>query len=268
MSDENLAQKSLAYLPEDIVVCQEAVKRPPNCAVNYLKLAKFLGNQGKFLAAIRGSQQAVAIALYFSEAYLYLGQLFQQTKDFEQAIAAYLEVLGIQPDYLTAYAQLAQILRHMGRLQDAQLCDRYKLSVDLVHEFYPNPRPWTIFSEANHCPAEITASQIYPPIKIQLYPPKSVENQVDKCFKITSFAYLPAEVAIVHRHRFANAQNGRAWADYYTVAFLTSRNQLIFAYSCGSSPIIAASQKLPPPLQIPGTVAFLSVRWGSTYFHS
>ncbi|MBD2547086.1 MULTISPECIES: hypothetical protein [Planktothricoides] len=152
-------------------------------------------------------------------------------------------------------------------MQDAQLCDRYKLSVDLVHEFYPNPRPWTIFSEANHCPAEITASQIYPPIKIQLYPPKSVENQVDKCFKITSFAYLPAEVAIVHRHRFANAQNGRAWADYYTVAFLTSSNQLIFAYSCGSSPIIAASQKLPPPLQIPGTVAFLSVRWGSTYFH-
>jgi len=59
------------------------------------------------LAAIGGIQQAVAIAPYFSEAYLYLGQLFQETKDFEQAIAAYLEVLGIQPDYLAAYAQLA-----------------------------------------------------------------------------------------------------------------------------------------------------------------
>ncbi len=37
MSDENLAQKSLAYLPYDIGVCQEAVKPLQNGAVNYLK---------------------------------------------------------------------------------------------------------------------------------------------------------------------------------------------------------------------------------------
>ena len=266
MSNDNLANKSLEILPE-VARCQSAVKLQPNCAANYLNLAKSLGAQGKILAAIRASQQAVMIDPYVLEAYFNLGQFFKQNEEFNQAIAAYLEVLGIQPDYLAAYSQLAQILRQIGRWQDALLCDRYKLPVYLVKQFYPNPRPWSMLFDSNNCREEVRGWQIYPPTTIQLSPPKNLEDiasarlreRICQTFKMTSFEYLPAEVAI--------SQNGRAWADYYTVAFLTGRNQLISGYSCGSSPIIAASQKLPSPLKISGTVAFLSVGWGTTYFH-
>ncbi len=258
MSNDNLANKSLEILPE-IALCQSAVKLQPNCAANYLNLAKSLAAQGKILAAIRASHQAVMIDPYVLEAYFNLGQFFKQTEEFHQAIAAYLEVLGIQPDYLAAYSQLAQVLRQIGRWQDAFLCDRYYLSIDFVNKFYPNPRPWSMLSDSYDCREEVSGWQIYPPTTIQLSPPKNLEYRICEQFKITSFEYLPAEVAL--------SQNGRAWADYYTVAFLTARNQLISGYSCGSSPIIAASQKLPSPLKISGTVAFLSVGWGTTYFH-
>ena len=258
---QNLAESydKKGNLREAIAACQQSIKIQPNFAPTYLQLGKLLHVQGNMAAAIRATQQAVTIDPYFKEAYFNLGQLFQEQQQFERAIASYIEVLAIQPDHEAAYFNLGDILRQLGD-PDAVLCDRHKLPHHLVHQFYENPRPWSMLSKSDDLQfQEFTSRQIHSPTKIQLSPPKTPDGQIYVSFKSSTFTYFPTEVAIV--------SNGRTWADYYTLAFLTSANHLILGLSCGSSELIAASQKLPPPVKVSGTVAFLSVRWGTTYFH-
>ncbi|HSF73760.1 MAG TPA: glycosyltransferase family 61 protein, partial [Microcoleus sp.] len=61
--------------------------------------------------------------------------------------------------------------------------------------------------------------------------------------------------------------NGRAWGDKFTRAVITSDDRLLEDISTGSPSLIISSDRLPPPVAIEGTVAFLAKNYCHNYYH-
>lgn len=63
-------------------------------------------------------------------------------------------------------------------------------------------------------------------------------------------------------------ENGRAWGDNFNSAIMTSDNKLVSDISSGVPELIISYSRLPHAINIDGTVAFLSTKWGQkNYFH-
>ncbi len=247
-----------SQLPEAIELYQQAIWRKPNYASAYLNLGITLRRQGKLNRAMGCYQQAIALNPCFAQAYFSLGNLCQQQGHLDQAIAAYLETLQIQPDFEPAYLNLWHVFLQKNCLDESLSCALHHLPPSVIQAFI-SPSNFPQILSKNQLYSQTSLKFIHPPTSIHLTPPKTLGNTHHFRFDWQTYTYPETFFTIFSQ--------GRAWADAHTTAVLTAQNQLLTEVSQGSSLLVAASQKLPKPVEIEGNVAFLSVRGGLTYYH-
>ncbi|NER38457.1 MAG: DUF563 domain-containing protein [Oscillatoria sp. SIO1A7] len=244
---------------EAINCYRQAVELKPE-ADAYLNLGILLRQQGQIDLAIDSYRKAIASnpSNPKAEAYFSLGNALLELEKWEEAIASYLEALTIKPDLEGAYQSLGYALGKKGRYEDAIACPLHIISFDILQEFSPQPLHWAVTAKTDP-KNTIEYLDLDPASTFSLARPKTIHDRIHPQFSWQNHVYPSTFIAFV--------ANGRAWADAYTTAVIAAENKIVEDICQGSYPLIFCSQKLPSPIELPGKVAFLSVRGGSTYFH-
>lgn len=102
-----------------------ALKRFPREPGFYNLLGVVEAQRGNYKSAESSFKKATALAPQFTGAWLNLGRLYQQSSDLDpgavrKGLAAYLELLKLQPGNLQANYQAAVLLQRQGAFQDSQ----------------------------------------------------------------------------------------------------------------------------------------------------
>ncbi len=220
-------------------------------------LSYVLKQQNKTDEAIKFYIKAIELNLCCSTNYISLGKLYIQQHQLEKAIEVLIHALYLQPNRYLVFVLLGDILKQQGFILESLQCQRLiKIPIFWVKQYLNLLDNYIIDTQSD---LNIQRKVIYPSSTIQFSPPKTLENHILTGFEIRQANLKEAFIATV--------QNGRVWNDSLTNTVITSNNQILSDISDGSPELILSSNHLKPPLQLEGTVAFLSVQFGLVYYH-
>jgi Capsular polysaccharide biosynthesis protein len=239
-----------------ISVYQECLKNDPKADVVHYNLGNLYKSQGQLDEAIASYQTAININPKMAEYYAGLGETWLKKQELDLAISYLIGALKIKPDLFSAYENIAKILQQQGKTEEALKCYNYKeLPLSILEQYcFVNPDK-LITSDFS---SNVTYIPVYPGNQISLKPSQTIS----KFHPELIFGQANTRNAFV-----VKLDNGRVWGDAATSAIMTAQNELLTDISTGCAELVLSSNKLPPVHKIDGTVAFLSVRWGASYFH-
>lgn len=216
-------------------------------AESFVKLGNFHLTQGKLDLASACYRQSISQKPDCKLAYLQLGVVLKNQGKIPEAIANCIQILQILPLVDEAYNDLFTLLTNLGRKDEAMACYYRAIPLHLIREFCPS----TVDSELITSTSKAKISVLSP----QFLPSENLGSN----FRETEGENPQPFVAVI--------PNGRAWGDIYTRAVITSDDRLLEDISTGSPSLIISSDRLPPPLAIEGTVAFLAKNYCYNYYH-
>lgn len=111
-----------------------AMLSEPELPTAKLKLADVLHNLDKSQAAAEYLENAAALPYQTAESYRLIGDLFAKQKSYTQAIAAYRQVLKINPTDAEIYKKIGDALARQNLVEDAQ--NAYGKAVELGYKVY------------------------------------------------------------------------------------------------------------------------------------
>ncbi|AFY83330.1 tetratricopeptide repeat protein [Oscillatoria acuminata] len=244
---------------EEAILCyNKALQINPNHTKSYLNLGVMWRKKGELNKAIALYQKAIALDENLHSAYFNLGNIFLEQDRLDEAISAYLETVMIQPYFESAYLNLGQALIRQGKMEEAfsvaihiipnSLLKQVKTSIsdtDIASKF-------TTYRKSQYIELDVTTS-------VKLVPPKTYNSTFHSYFRWEVYHNPETFVTWI--------PSGRAWGDSYSTAVINSDGRFIDELCQGSASTLAMSEKLPPATALAGTIAFLSVRGGNTYYH-
>lgn len=239
-----------------ISVYQECLKIDPKADVLHYKLGNLYQSQSQWEETIASYQNAININPKIAEYYAGLGEIWLKQQNLDQALSYLMQALQIKPDLISAYEMIAEILQQQGHTEAAINCYNHKdLPLSLLEQYcFVNPEK-LITSDFS---SNVTYIPVYPGSEIALNPSKTVAQFHP------GFIFGQADT----RNAFiVKLDQGRVWGDSATSAVITAHNELLTDISTGCAELVLSSRKLPPIHHINGTVAFLSVRWGESFYH-
>lgn len=234
----------------------QAIQLNPTIDWFYHKLADAFLLQNQPEKAIEAYQNAINLKP-LSWYYTGIGKIYIQQEKLNLALECLIKALQIKPDSFEAYYCIASILEKQNQENDGIICRiHYQLPISLIQQICNLSDSQLLTT--NTAPHLVTLP-VYPASQIQLKPPQLIEGTLTPHFQFQSINFPEAFVSIVPK--------GRVWADTLTSAVMTSENQLITDLSTGSAALVVNSPYLPTPRHLPGTAAFLSVKWGDNFYH-
>ena len=216
-------------------------------AESFVELGNFHFTQGKLELAIACYRQSISQKPDCKLGYLNLGVVLKKQGKIPEAIATCIQLLQILPPVDEAYDDLFTLFTKLGRKDEAMACYYSAIPVDLIREFCPS----TVDSELITSTSKAKISVLSP----QFLPSENLGSN----FRETESENPQPFVAVI--------PNGRAWGDKFTRAVITSDDRLLEDISTGSPSLIISSDRLPPPVAIEGTVAFLAKNYCYNYYH-
>ncbi|HXC28722.1 MAG TPA: tetratricopeptide repeat protein [Stellaceae bacterium] len=109
--------------PDAAIACyRRALAAAPNFALAHRNLGSMLMTQGQVGEAIAAFRRTVALAPQFPDAYCDLGAALRTQRDakaIEEALASYERALVLKPDFADALANRGELLRELGRYEEA-----------------------------------------------------------------------------------------------------------------------------------------------------
>ncbi len=216
-------------------------------AESFVNLGNFHLTQGKLELASACYRESISQKPDCKLGYLHLGVVLENQGKIPEAIANCIQLLQVLPSAEEAYNYLFKLLTNLGRKDEAMACYLRAIPLHLIREFCPS----TVDSESITSTSKAKISVLSP----QFLPS---ENQGAN-FRETEGENPQPFVAVI--------PNGRAWGDTYTRAVITSDDRLLEDISTGSPSLIISSDRLPPPVAIEGTVAFLAKNYCYNYYH-
>ncbi|CAD5962454.1 UDP-N-acetylglucosamine--peptide N-acetylglucosaminyltransferase [Planktothrix tepida] len=248
IQSQELIQASLIF--------EEQLKKRPEADELYHILGNIYKVNNKIVDAIFYYTKAIQINPNLSQYYADLGDVWLKQKQWEQAIYCCLEALKINPDFMKPYDIIAEVLMQQGYDEEGLGCyNAREIPSAILQKYCPIPTHQLTLSQID---SQINFIPIYSESNITLTPSKTI-SQSQFCLMFDHATTQKAFVAIL--------ENARAWGDLATSAIITENNQLVTDLSTGCAELVLSSNQLAPVYQIEGTIAFLSVRWGATYFH-
>jgi len=216
-------------------------------AESFVELGNFHFTQGRLELASACYRQSISLKPDCKLAYLQLGVVLKKQGKIPEAIATCIQLLQILPPVGEAYEDLFKLFTNLGRKDEAMACYYRAIPLHLIREFCPS----TVDSEL------ITSTS---KAKISVLSPQFLPSESQGSNSRESEGENPQPfVAVI--------PNGRAWGDTYTRAIITSDDRLLEDISTGSPSLIISSDRLPPPVAIEGTVAFLAKNYCYNYYH-
>jgi len=251
------ALMQVEQIDEAIAAYKKAIQLKPQPSWFYQKLGHAFKVAGRIDEAIAAYKKAIELKPDLIEIYKFILPLLLQKQYFREAQALCLQALQAKPDFLPAYFFMAESLAGQGQIREAQTCKNYKnFSSNFIESIYPNFSENMVDSKFH---PQVTYFDLYSPAQIPLSPPHIIVKNLPEIFLENQVKTFGSGVAIV--------PHARLWGDVATGAVLTQDDQLLTDLSSGSAELVAVSDRLPPPREIDGTIAFLSVRWGGGFFH-
>ncbi|MGL5194162.1 MAG: tetratricopeptide repeat protein, partial [Chroococcales cyanobacterium] len=248
-----------SQIDEAILCYNQGLKIDSNHPKSYLNLGVMWRKKGELSKAIALYQQAIALEQNLHSAYFNLGNVFLEQERLDEAIVAYLETLLIQPDFESAYLNLGQALIRKNRIGEGLACAIHLITNSLLTEFIPSvsdaaiSSKFTTYRQGYYIEINLKGS-------VKLLPPQTDNNSnIHSSFKWQVYHSPETFVTWI--------PSGRAWGDSYSTAVINSEGRFIDELCQGSASTLALSEKLPPATPLEGTIAFLSVRGGNTYYH-
>ena len=234
---------------EALDCCLKIAKIAPTSlsAESFVDLGNFHFTQGRLELALACYRQSISLKPDCKWGYLNLGVVLQKQGKIPEAIATCIQLLQIMPPVNKAYDHLFKLFTNLGRKDEAMACYYRAIPLHLIREFCPS----TVDSELITSTSKAKISVLSP----QFLPSESQGSN----FRETEGENPQPFVAVI--------PNGRAWGDTYTRAVITSDNRLLEDISTGSPSLIISSDRLPPPVVIEGTVAFLAKNYCYNYYH-
>ena len=235
---------------------QNCLKVDPKAHILHYNLGNLYKSQGQWDEVIASYQTAININSKVAEYYGGLGEAWLKKQELDLAMSYLIDALKIKPDLFSAYENIAKILQQQGKTEEALKCYNYKeLPLSILEQYcFVNPDK-LITSDFS---SNVTYIPVYPGKQISLKPSQTIS----KFHPELIFGQASTRNAFV-----VKLDNGRVWGDAATSAIMTAQNELLTDISTGCAELVLSSNKLPPVHKIDGTVAFLSVRWGASYFH-
>lgn len=226
----------------------------------YVQFAQVLAQLQRWPAAALALWRAAELAPANWRLWLQGAQVAEGLGDRPMAIRAYLRSLQANGNGATCCFRVARLLRELGRDREAADCERWQLPPAIVQEFarLDYPLHWCSVADlpaAQTCWLEPIAP--YPPLKAaQMLGPVHPHLDPDTAPQLPPWP-RPGVVAL---------PQGRAQISQLGICITTADHQTIQELSSGIAPLQAVSQ--PPPVRkLPGTAAFLSVRFRPNYWH-
>ncbi|MGL5080081.1 MAG: tetratricopeptide repeat protein [Microcoleaceae cyanobacterium] len=241
-------------------VYNKAIALNPTSDWSYHRLGEVLEKLGQSTEAILEYKKVLELTLTSKNFSYYLakGKIQALQGKSKLAIKSFIKSLQLNPDAYDIYGKIADVLNSEGRKQDAILCSIHQeFSQKVVNDF---------FDSSDNCSTDEIAKisiqkvSLYPSSQIKLSPPETfVPEQFHAIFRRPLIQTQEAFLSFI--------PEGRAWGSEFASAVFTSDHKLITDISSGAAMVIATANHLPLPLKLEGTVAFLSVKWGSAYYH-
>jgi tetratricopeptide (TPR) repeat protein/capsular polysaccharide biosynthesis protein len=216
-------------------------------AESFVNFGIFHFTQGRLDLAIACYRESISQKPDCKLGYLNLGVALKNQGKIPEAIATCIQLLQILPFVDEAYRELFNLLTNLGRKDEAMACYYMAIPLHLIREFCPS----TVDSELITSTSKAKISVLSP----QFLPSENLGSN----FRETEGENPQPFVAVI--------PNGRAWGDKFTRAIITSDDRLLEDISTGSPSLIISSDRLPPPVVIEGTVAFLAKNYCYNYYH-
>jgi tetratricopeptide (TPR) repeat protein len=216
-------------------------------AESFVDLGNFHFTQGRLELALACYRQSISLKPDCKLGYLNLGVVLKKQGKIPEAIATCIQLLQILPPVDEAYDDLFTLFTKLGRKDEAMACYYRAIPLHLIREFCPS----TVDSELITSTSKAKISVLSP----QFLPSENLGSN----FRETEGENPQPFVAVI--------PNGRAWGDKFTRAVITSDDRLLEDISTGSPSLIISSDRLPPPVAIEGTVAFLAKNYCYNYYH-
>jgi tetratricopeptide (TPR) repeat protein/capsular polysaccharide biosynthesis protein len=239
-----------------ISVYQERLKVAPKTDILHYNLGNLYKLQGQWDEAIASYQTAININSKVAEYYGGLGEAWLKKQELDLAMSYLIDALQMKPDLIAAYGNIAKILQAQGKTQEAISCYIAQDLPPSILEQYCLINPEQLIT--SDCSSNVTYIPVYPASQISLKPSRTISQDHPGMI----FGGADTRNAFV-----VKLDNGRVWGDAATSAIMTAQNELLTDISTGCAELVLSSNKLPPVHKIDGTIAFLSVRWGASYFH-
>ncbi|MGI0497515.1 tetratricopeptide repeat protein [Limnospira platensis CENA597] len=255
----NLGDSLLATgeIEEAIANYREAIRLNPQLSWLYQKLGHALKLVGNIDEAIVSYEKAIALKPELIWLYDILAQLLTEKERWQEVQDLCIEALKRKPDFIKAYHHLSKILKNRGLIEEANNALIFKkLSSKFIQEILPNLSEKTTDSQTH---LSIKYILIYPAQTLEIKPANILIPNLPETLTTCQISTGDFGVAIV--------ENGRVWGDMATSAVFTDDGKLVTDLASGGAEFVAVSEHLPPPEEIDGVVAFLSVRFGGGYFH-
>jgi tetratricopeptide (TPR) repeat protein len=216
-------------------------------AESFVNLGNFHFTQGRLELVIACYRQSISQKPDCKLGYLNLAVVLKKQGKILEAIATCIQLLQILPSVDEAYDDLFNLFTNLGRKDEAMACYYRAIPLHLIREFCPS----TVDSELITSTSKAKISVLSP----QFLPSENLGSN----FRETEGENPQPFVAVI--------PNGRAWGDKFTRAVITSDDRLLEDISTGSPSLIISSDRLPPPVAIEGTVAFLAKNYCYNYYH-
>ncbi|MBD1827989.1 tetratricopeptide repeat protein [Microcoleus vaginatus GB1-A2] len=216
-------------------------------AESFVDLGNFHFTQGRLELASACYRQSISLKPDCKLGYLNLGVVLKKQGKIPEAIATCIQLLQILPSVDEAYYYLFKLFTNLGRKDEAMACYYSAIPLHLIREFCPSTVDSELVTYTSKAKISVLSSQFLP------------SENLDSNFRETDGENAQPFVAVI--------PNGRAWGDKFTRAVITSDDRLLEDISTGSPSLIISSDRLPPPVAIEGTVAFLAKNYCHNYYH-
>ncbi|MEP6518021.1 tetratricopeptide repeat protein [Microcoleus vaginatus] len=216
-------------------------------AQSFLELGNFHFTQGKLDLASACYRQSISQKPDCKFSYLNLGVVLKNQGKIPEAIATCIQLLQIFPSVDEAYYYLFKLFTNLGRKDEAMACYYSAIPLHLIREFCPSSLHSQLVTSTSKAKISVLSPQFLPSENLDS---NSLDSEGENAQPFV--AVIP---------------NGRAWGDKFTRAVITSDDRLLEDISTGSPSLIISSDRLPPPVAIEGTVAFLAKNYCYNYYH-
>lgn len=183
-------------------------------------------------------------------------------QDWAAAVRWCLRSLQIDPADDAPYNLLFDALKGWGRLEQAQQCFCRLIPPELLAEFGPEGLAIEALPLADDPAAGVAILADWPgPEPYELPEPRSIlpDRPVGEFPCLSPLCEPPRRLVAI--------ADGRAWVDIYNRVIWNRDGHLIDGLAIGVDRLIAASDRLPPPVKIDGTVAVIAKQHTANYFH-
>lgn len=105
-----------------------AIKQNPLLAEAYSNLGNVYKERGQLSDALENYRHAVRLKPDFIDGYINLAAALVAAGDMEQAVQAYVSALQYNPDLYCVRSDLGNLLKALGRLDEAKVCGPFRAS--------------------------------------------------------------------------------------------------------------------------------------------